>query len=326
VPDDVVVGEQAGNVPPGRGCVKREGGLSEFGYGVITFLQQWRSPALDAFFHTVSFLGEELFYLVLVPVLYWHVDKRMATRFAVLFLVSAFVNTLLKSLVAQPRPSPPRVAVLAAPGGGGVPSGHAQNGLVSWGWLALRTRRRGAAFALAALIPLIGLSRLYLGVHFPHDVLAGYAVGAVLLVTFVRFEPGLSAWLNTLPTVRRSSTGAALAALPLLVYRESFALSALATLVGVAAVVPFERTFVRLDVRPFGVARTAARLALGLAVAIAIWQGLRVPLAPLGTAGTLARYMLLGGWCAAGAPWLFVRLGLAQREAAFASTGRGEAG
>jgi hypothetical protein len=121
-------------------------------------------------------------------------------------------------------------------------------------------------------------------------------------------------WLAGRPPARAALYGAAAAAAPLLVYRESFALSALATLAGVALVVPFERVYTRFDVRPVGAVRTLLRLALGLAVAIAIWRGLRAPLLPLGDAGSFLRYALLGGWCAAAGPWLFVRLGLAVRE------------
>jgi membrane-associated phospholipid phosphatase len=290
--------------------------MAETGYAFILFLQQFRSGWLDALFHGASFLGEEQFYLVLVPLLYWHVDKRLATRFAVLFLVSVWLNTLLKSLVAQPRPSPERVAVLSDPGGGGVPSGHAQNAVVSWGLLALHWRQPVVAGALVLLILLIAVRRMYLGVHFPHDVAAGFAVGALLLAAFLALERPVAERLRALPPARAALAGALAAASPLLFFREPLALSALATLTGVALTVPFERAHVAFDARASGAARTLLRFAVGMAGALLIWQGLRGPLLAAGEAGAFFRYALLGAWVAYGAPWLFVRLGLARVEPA----------
>ena len=61
--------------------------------------------------------------------------------------------------------------------GGGLPSGHAQNGLVVWGGLAAWARRPWVWTLAVLIIVLLGLSRVYLGVHYPSDVAAGAALG-----------------------------------------------------------------------------------------------------------------------------------------------------
>ncbi len=141
----------------------------------------------------LSALGSEGFFLVLFPFLYWCLDSRLGLRLAVVYFLSSFLNHALKQVLAQPRPADllPGIALVEQPGYG-LPSGHAQGAVVLWGLLTVQAVRRGALarscgvgrwlWAPAALLMLgIGLSRVYLGVHFPTDVLAGWAIGAAVL-------------------------------------------------------------------------------------------------------------------------------------------------
>ena len=288
--------------------------LIEWGYGVIAALQSARSPLLDAFFSSLSFMGDEEFYLLLIPLLYWLVDKRLATRFALAILLSAYLNMVLKSTIAQPRPSAERVAVLDDPAGGGMPSGHAQNGLAGWGLLAAEVPRRAFRAGVVVLLLAIGLSRLYLGVHFPHDLAAGWLAGAALLGAFLLVAPRASAWHAAQPLAVQSAVPALIVLVMALLSPIHEATTAAATLFGMGIGVPLERRLVRFRERGAGAARIAGRLLLGFLVALLIWRGLKPLLDPLDTLGTLVRYGLLGAWVSALGPWLFVRLGLAHRE------------
>ncbi|HEX8053464.1 MAG TPA: phosphatase PAP2 family protein [Thermoleophilaceae bacterium] len=111
-------------------------------------------------------------------------------RRASVALISAYVVTdatvaLMKVLVARPRPG----ESLTHAGGFSFPSGHAATSMAVYGSLAFvfARARRGlprVAFALAggALVTLIGLSRIYLGVHYPSDVVAGWITGAAITI------------------------------------------------------------------------------------------------------------------------------------------------
>jgi undecaprenyl-diphosphatase len=288
--------------------------LIEWGYGVILSLQALRTPFGDALFQMLTFLGVEEFYLVLVPFLYWMVDKRLATRLAVLFLLSAYLNSLLKDLFGQPRPSAERVVVLDDLETGGMPSGHAQNAVVSWLFLAAQRRENWIHWAMVALVLGISLSRIYLGAHFPHDVAAGWLVGAAILLLYYALALRVERWLAGQTMLAQMVAGAAAALLLILLYREESALNAMATLFGIAVGVPLERARVAFATRGVDAARLAARFVLGLVVALLIWRGLRPVLLPLDAVGAFVRYGLLGLWVAVGAPWLFVRAGLARRE------------
>ena len=111
----------------------------------------------------------------------------MAVRVALLMALSSVLNQTLKALLQQPRPFhlDPTLKQSEAIGYG-LPSGHAQASVVQWGSLAAWFRRQWVWSVAVALVFLVGLSRVYLGVHFPTDVLAGWAIGAALVAFFFR--------------------------------------------------------------------------------------------------------------------------------------------
>jgi undecaprenyl-diphosphatase len=104
---------------------------------------------------------------------------------------SALLDQLLKGLFARPRPFFEHPVLVEA--SYSFPSGHAMESFVLYGMLAyfavlaLKTWRARTAvvFGAALLVLLIGLSRMYLGVHYFSDVLAGYAAGGVWLCALI---------------------------------------------------------------------------------------------------------------------------------------------
>lgn len=103
-------------------------------------------------------------------------------------LGAMLVTELLKELVGRERPTPDGRLVEAV--GHAFPSGHSSQAVACYGGLALAVilttdlqRRRVAAIALAAVVAIaVGTSRVYLGVHWPSDVLSGWIVGLTWLV------------------------------------------------------------------------------------------------------------------------------------------------
>ncbi|HUS17043.1 MAG TPA: phosphatase PAP2 family protein, partial [Chloroflexia bacterium] len=138
----------------------------------LLWLESLRSPLLTGFFTAVTFLGSEDFLLLVLPVVYWCVNRTLGLRLVAVLLGSAFLNDVLKEWVAEARPGPPAhpLATDTAPGKA-WPSGHAQDAAALWGTLAGQLRRGWAWAAALIVIALIGVSRLYLAVHWPIDVL-----------------------------------------------------------------------------------------------------------------------------------------------------------
>lgn len=108
---------------------------------------------------------------------------------AVIVGLQALVNYVIKELVARPRPTDPPVWVYRPEAGFSFPSGHVMFYTVFFGFLLFLAWRylqpgwlRGLLIAtLAALIVLVGFSRIYLGAHWLSDVVAGYLLGGLIL-------------------------------------------------------------------------------------------------------------------------------------------------
>jgi membrane-associated phospholipid phosphatase len=166
---------------------------------IIQFLAAHRTPAATYFFLAASGLGSTIGYLVLLPLLWWGFSWKLGARLFVALVLSVYLNALLKDWVELERPfqyAP--VENITSPDEYSFPSGHAQNAAVVWGLLALHFRRKWFACLAAAVVLLIGFSRVYLGVHFPTDVLGGFVVGAVLAWAYARWSMPVAGWASGL--------------------------------------------------------------------------------------------------------------------------------
>jgi len=141
-------------------------------------------PALTAAMRLVTLLGSEYFLLPLAAILVWRWVKRgerqAAYRLVAGSLGAEAVAQLLKALIRRPRPEVFFGLVPAETYS--FPSGHAFVPAVFF-WivadaLAVRARWRAAVAAMAAVL---GFSRVYLGYHYPSDVVAGWALAVVWL-------------------------------------------------------------------------------------------------------------------------------------------------
>jgi len=292
--------------------------LLDWGILVVLWFQQ-SSPAFDLPFKALTFLGDEAFYLVFMPVLYWCIDRRTGSRLFFLLLFSAYLNAIAKVLADQPRPFTydQRVEAKVHAGGGGMPSGHTQNAVVVWGYLAARLGGRLAWLMAVFLMIGIPLSRMYLGVHFPTDLIGGYLLGGIILFIYLSAGPRLEAWLNEQGFARQLLISL-LGPLVLVLLNPSgdkYVLSMASILMGVCTGFVLERRFVGFSCKgPWW--KKAVRYLLGIIVLFGLWGGLKLAFNGLEPAAPLRfiRYALVGLWGGGGAPWLFVKLRLAETE------------
>ena len=292
--------------------------ILDWGVEVVLWFQQF-SPALDLPFKSLTFFGNLEFFLILMPLIYWCLDRRLGTWLLILFLISAYINSVAKVIAAQPRPFQydARIKVLVHAGGGGLPSGHTQGAVVVWGYLASQVRQP-LLWALAGfLVIAIPISRLYLGVHFPTDLLGGYLLGILLLVLYLQFIQKFGTWLIQKKLIWQIGLAILLPILLIWVNPEDsvYALNAASVLLGFAPGLILERRWVRFSSGGKS-SHKILRFILGFIVLIGIWMGLRIAFAGMEPVALfrIVRYALAGLWCALGAPWLFVRLRLAETE------------
>ncbi len=285
----------------------------QWGLEVVRAIQTIRNPALDQFFLTINFLGDAEFYLIFFPVLFWCFSKSVGYRLAGVFLFSSFLNETLKAVFAQPRPyqvDKNLWAPVQQPGYG-IPSGHTQNTLTTWGNLATQLRRRGW-WALAFAIPLsVGFGRMYLADHFPQDVIAGAILGVALVAGYAVLEPPATRWIIAQSLARKLAL-AVLAPLALaLVFFSVKTAVPIGAMLGFFVGAILEERYVRFSPRG-----AWWQHLLKFALGVAIGLGLRVALKPLlgeTPVGDTIRYAIIGVWFALGAPWVFVLARLAKR-------------
>jgi hypothetical protein len=150
-------------------------------------VQRLSSHLADGFFSLVTDTGIGAAYLLL-PLLYWLWSRRKTAALGVLLLLSAYVNSFLKYLVATPRPSAEGIRILRHEASPSFPSGHSQASAAFWGYLAYLLRRKWAWAVAAAIIFLVGVSRVYLGAHYPADVIGGWFIGLLLVAIAIGLE------------------------------------------------------------------------------------------------------------------------------------------
>lgn len=158
------------------------------GMELIYALQDVASPALDRVMLLITNLGSDRAYVVLLILAFVVVDARFGRSLAIIFLAGMHLNFLLKGAFSTQRPFEidPMVArgpaaIDTAPGAG-FPSGHAQGAMTFWGTASTYVRRRWFTLLAAVVVALVAVSRLYLGVHLPSDVIGGLVIGLLVIV------------------------------------------------------------------------------------------------------------------------------------------------
>ena len=317
--------------------------ILDFGVRLVVGMQglgAWPTQPMRFF----SLLGTEDFFVVALPILYWCVDSMLGLRVAVILLIGTNINAAFKLALHGPRPYwySPQVRTLATESSFGVPSSHAQNAATIWGLLAATLRKWWGWLAAVLLIFLIGLSRLYLGVHFPQDVLLGWLIGGLFLWLAQRCWDPIFAWTRKLHASQQvlaaflaSLLIFLMPAIPFLWLKVTnwqppqdwgmFATQAL-TLSDVATMAGF---FFGMLVGVVWMAaqggfevkglwwKLVLRYLLGIAVVLFIRSGLKL-IFPSGE-NALAyffgylRYMVIGFWVTGGAPWTFIRVKLTEK-------------
>jgi membrane-associated phospholipid phosphatase len=167
------------------------------GLNIVTGLQSNGNGFFDALAKLLDTLGGDLGYLLLLPLIYWSVSRHFGRQLLFVLLVALIGYLGLRELLARPRPyilHPDLVTPLFEEDGFGLPSGHVVLSLVIWGFVAYHVRRWWVWLLLAIYVLLIGWSRMYAGVHYPQDVVAGLVVGGLLLWFSLRFVGPAAEW------------------------------------------------------------------------------------------------------------------------------------
>jgi membrane-associated phospholipid phosphatase len=157
-------------------------------------------PGLGDFFLLFTQLGGTLFYVVALLIAYWVYNKRAAIALTCILIVSIISEYYLKVIIANERPPASNWHPGVDPPNYSTPSGHSQNSATLYGWLTARVKTWWMALISIIMVVLIGVSRIYLGVHYVGDVLLGWGIGIVIVILFVYLEKPARDYLSRYKT------------------------------------------------------------------------------------------------------------------------------
>lgn len=153
----------------------------------LYFLQNIQNPFLDFVFKAFTFLGEQYFIMLIFCWLAWFKDKDFAHKTGFAFCMGMGINQVLKLIFCIQRPwvlddrIKPNKSVLEGATGYSFPSGHTQSGVTVFGSLAKWVGKNALKVTCIVLAILVGVSRLYFGVHTPADVITSFIIGAAVI-------------------------------------------------------------------------------------------------------------------------------------------------
>jgi membrane-associated phospholipid phosphatase len=151
-------------------------------------------PWAEIFFRVITELGSEYFFVALIAIGYWAVDKKASIIMTIVLLISSITNYWLKISIKNPRPPVSNWLKGATASNYSLPSAHAQNSVTFWGWLGIKIRTWW--MSVLSIFITIGLSRIYIGVHWLGDVLLGWGIGLVLLLLLWKLEDPINIKLS----------------------------------------------------------------------------------------------------------------------------------
>ena len=290
---------------------------------ILYLFEKIRNPIFDFFFSTITYLGDELALMLIAIILFWCVNKRSGYYMLVSGFFGIIVNQVMKLACKIPRPwvVDPNFTIVEsareAATGYSFPSGHTQNAVTVFGSLFLVGKKKWFKITCLSLATLVGVSRMYLGVHTIWDVVAAAGCAVVILLlledlfltdeVFHKWMPYLSAAL-------------ALGSIAFFLYACIFtpetsdanvvsarknSMTLLGCAAGLLVVYPLDRCVIKFENKSSWYVHVI-KVVLGFVIVLLIKELVKIPLtALLGQYERPVRYFIIILFGGAGWPYMF---------------------
>lgn len=285
----------------------------------LEFLEGIRIPFVTDIMLAITYLGDEIAFLVAALVVFWCVDKRKGYLLLSVGFFGTLTSQFMKLVFQVPRPWVLREGIavegaLEGAGGYSFPSGHSQSSVGTFGSIAITSKQKLVRIVCIVIAVLVPFSRMYLGVHTPADVLVGSALAIAFLLLLKPLIMGHDG--KYIPAVLATMV---ISAVAYLIYVECYpfpadidqhnmlsatknAYTILGALLGFLVVYFVDMKWTHFPEKAVWWAQIL-KVVLGLAVVLAVKEGLSAPLASLlgQYPGRLVRYFLIS--VVGGAVW-----------------------
>lgn len=270
---------------------------------IIKFLQQFHNPFLDSLFINITKLAEVYFFIVVLSIIFWCINKKAGYKIGFILLSSNIINGAVKCMVNAKRPFQVSKDIRAlrteTATGSSFPSGHTQGTAAFWTAMMIWIRKLWVYILGGLLIVLVAISRMYLGVHWPRDV----AAGAVIGIAWAFF----AAWLFELCQKKNNKLLMLIIIIPsvicLFFFHSTDYINSVGVFIGFYIGYLIEDKYINFDTKTTMI-KQIIKVVIGLGITIVIAIPVK-NLLPAGDLYSALDYMVMGIWIAAGAPFIF---------------------
>lgn len=255
---------------------------------ILRHIQSIANPFLDFLFQLITICGEQIVIISIIAIVYWALDEKFGEYIAYSVLTSVLLNNTIKDIFKMKRPIGEegiRTLREQTATGYSFPSGHTQSASSFYGAIAIYLKKRAMDIIATIMIILIGFSRLYLGVHYPKDVIVGGILGILTSLIcyklYNKFENKMLLYVITFVIF-----------IPALTFAHSADfIKGMGTYLGFIIGIYIEKKYVNFSVEG-STGNKIIRVLLGILILLTLQVGLKV-LLPSATIFSFIRYLLI---------------------------------
>ena len=255
---------------------------------ILRNIQSIANPFFDFLFQLITICGEQIVLISIISIIYWALDKKFGEYIAYSVLTSVLLNNAIKDIFKMKRPIGEegiRTLREQTATGYSFPSGHTQGASSFYGAMAIYLKKRVMYIIATVMIILIGFSRLYLGVHYPKDVIVGGILGVLTsLICYKLYNKVENKMLLYVITF--------VIFIPALTFAHSADfIKGMGTYLGFVIGIYIEKKYVNFSTEG-NTGNKIIRVLLGIVILLVLQLGLKV-LLPSGTIFSFIRYVLI---------------------------------